>query len=332
MPRRPALSLIVPTRQRTAKLRRFLDSVARTAKHPEMIEVVLVIDEDDPDSRAVRHGGPAVKHVVGPPGRTMGALNRTGYEASAGDYVMLLNDDVVVRTRGWDETVLRCCRRFADGIVLVHVNDTLIREHLCTFPLVSRTFCELAGGICPPEYLRYRIDDHIEDVFNLLAFLGERRTVYLPDVVFDHDNAVEHPEAGRIYLSDPDVLALDAPRFLALFDARKELALRLLDRIEAETPLTVLGARRRRLDSLTDPFVLRLPGRQRVERASWFRHAADLVRRPGRATAAAAAFCGRVHVCYAQKGWRGLVRAISRRLTSKLSRENSGHPGKFGIP
>ena len=162
----------------------------------------------------------------------MGAINRAGYEASAGDYVMLLNDDVIARTPGWDATALACFRRFPDPVVLVHVNDTLFRDRLCTFPLTTRAFCERAGGICPPEYIRYRIDDHIEDVFNLLAVLGRRRTVYLPDVVFQHYNLIERPEGDRVYASDPAVLALDAPRFAALFPARKELALRLLDVIE----------------------------------------------------------------------------------------------------
>ncbi len=300
---RPTLSLIVPTRRRLEQLSRFLDSVARTAKHPAAIEVVLVVDADDPESGAVRHDGLTLKHVVVPPGRTMGALNAAGYEAAAGEYVMLLNDDVVARTRGWDETALRCCRRFPDGIVLIHVNDTLSRDHLCTFPLVSRTFCELAGGVCPRDYLRYRIDDHIEDVFNLLALLGERRTAYLPDVVFEHFNAIEDPEAGRVCVPDPDVLAHDGPRFLGLFGARKELALRLLDYVEGGTPPAVLAERRRRLGALTDPFALRVPGRQRVERALW-----------RKLTAPAVTFCRRVGRCYARGGYRGLARAAARRL------------------
>jgi glycosyltransferase involved in cell wall biosynthesis len=294
---RPTFSLIVPTRRRPDRLRQMLDSVARTARRPDDIEIILVIDADDPDSAAVSHERLSVRHVVGPHGRTMGALNETGYDASAGSYVMLLNDDVVARTPGWDATALRCCRRFADGIALVHVNDTLSTHHLCTFPLVSRTFCELAGGICPREYLRYRIDDHIEDVFNVLAFLGRRRTVYLPDVVFEHFNAVEDPAAGRVCVPDPDILALDGPRFLALFGERKELALRLLDYMENGTPPGVMAERRRRLEELSDPFALRVVGRQHVERALWRR---------------LAAVCERLGGCYARGGCGGVARAALR--------------------
>src|SRR5881275_631971 len=113
---RPTFSLIVPTRGRPDQLRHFLDSVAATACHPERIEVVLVIDADDAASLTVGHPALGIRRLVGPPGRTMGALNTAGYTASAGDYVMLLNDDVIVRTPGWDATALACFRRFPDPI------------------------------------------------------------------------------------------------------------------------------------------------------------------------------------------------------------------------
>ncbi|HJZ55703.1 MAG TPA: glycosyltransferase family A protein [Gemmataceae bacterium] len=295
---RPTFSLIVPTRSRPEQLCRFLDSVTATARHPDRIEVVLVIDADDPDSLAVGHPKLHLRRVVGPPGRTMGALNTAGYEASSGEYVMLLNDDVIVRTRGWDAAALACFRRFPDPIVLVHVNDTLIREHLCVFPLVSRAFCELAGGICPQEYRRYRIDDHIEDVFNLLAALGVRRSVYLPDVVFEHTNAVEHPEAGRVYMSDPDILALDAPLFESLFPARKELALRALDFIEGGSDPATAVLRYEVLNAIADPFALRTAGRQHVMRAPWWKRARNR---------------------YHRDGCRGLIRAVKQRITSVVT-------------
>ncbi len=310
---RPVLSLIVPTRHRPAQLRCFLDSLTATAARPESLEVVLVVDADDPASQAVRHDRLALKHVVGPPGRTMGSLNADGGAAAVGDYLMLLNDDVVARTRRWDETILTCLRGFPDGVVLAHVNDTLMRENLCTFPVVSRVFRDMAGGICPREYVRYRIDDHVEDVFNLMAYLGERRTVYLPDVVFEHLNAVEHPEAGRVYLSDPAVLALDAPRFDALFASRKELALRLLDYVEGGTSPDVLASRRRELAGITDPFALRTPGRQRVVRtaSAWSRGLQYLAK-------SGAMLMKRVRDRVRREGYRGLARAAGRKAARTL--------------
>lgn len=299
---RPFFSLIVPTRKRPEKLARFLDSVAGTAAHPERVEVVLVIDDDDRAS-CLSHPRLNVTHTLGAPGRTMGALNNAGFAASTGDWVMLLNDDVIVRTPNWDAIARKCAATFPDSFVLLHVNDTLVRQHLCVFPLVSRAFYELCGEVCPVAYRRYRIDDHIEDVFNLLAVCGERRSMYLPDIVFEHDNAVQHPEAGAVYESDPAILALDAPTFDALLPARKELALRVLQVIDSTADLS---AARAKLDAVTDSFAIRVEARQRVVRVPWW---APLRERAEREFAA----LKRVRT----KSAAQLLRAIRKRLTPR---------------
>jgi hypothetical protein len=237
----------------------------------------------------------------------MGALNNTGFAASSGRYVMLLNDDVIVRTRGWDAIALGCFGRFPDPFVLLHVNDTLMRDHLCTFPVTSRAFYELCGEVTPAAYQRYRIDDHIEDVFNLLAVAGERRVVYLPDVIFEHDNATLHPEVGAVYLSDPVILAADAPTFDALLPHRKELARRVLSAIGAE-PNAALNA-------VTDSFAIRTPGRQIVVRTPWWRGPVDAVSR-----VLATADRGR------RKSAREFVRALAKRLPKRPHAANGVTP------
>jgi hypothetical protein len=159
----------------------------------------------------------------------------------------------------------------------------------------------LIGGICPAEYERYRIDDHIEDVFNMLAHLGVRRTIYLPDVIFEHCNSVNHPTAGAVYESDPEILARDAPRFEARLRVRKEKALKVLAFIEGyRNP-----SHRTKLDQVEDSFALRTPGRQHIIHAPW------LVRVPKKIRSAAS----RLRRCYERAGLRGLTRAAFRRLS-----------------
>jgi glycosyltransferase involved in cell wall biosynthesis len=306
MPVTPVLSLIVPTRNRTEKLGRMLHSLVRTAADPNTIEVVLVVNADDRASRDFRFDGLAVRRVEVAPGLSMGALNMAGYEAAAGKYLMLLNDDVIVRTPRWDRKILSCLRGFPDGIVLVHVNDKLFGEQLCTFPIVSRVFCELADGICPRSYLRYRIDDHIEDVFNLLWVLGERRTVYLADVVFEHLRYVER-EGGRAYVPEEALLARDAPQFETLLPERKELAVRLKATIAGPVTPARVQHWRATLDAIDDSFALRVPARHRVDSESQrlrCRVAAGMRRIPGYLT---------------PQGWGSLREAIWKRLAPLIS-------------
>ena len=262
----PALSLIVPTRGRTERLRAFLDSLRSTADRAAEVEVVLVVDEDDPETIAFRHSGVALRTVVVPPGLSMGALNSRGYAAATGDYLMLCNDDVVVRTRGWDSRLRAVFGSFPDGVVLAHVNDGTFKESLCVFPCVSRRYAEFAGGICPEDYRRYRIDDHIYNVFNLLALLGEYRIQYLPDVLFEHQNYAASV-AGRTYVPDPQLHEKDTELYLASFAARKDLAAQLKSHIRARRGAADGELFRANLERPLDPL--------RMRDASHVRTAAD---------------------------------------------------------
>src|SRR5439155_5169609 len=152
-----------------------------------------------------------------------------------------------------------CFTAFLDEILLVHVNDTVLQKAQCAFPVVSRRFCELVGGICPCEYKRYRIDDHIEDIFNVLSVLGQGRTLYLPEVIFEHLNFVTNAGGVRQYFSEPETLAKDAALFDNLWPRRKELALALMARIHGTT--RNVGRWRARVDAVIDPFSVRVPER-----------------------------------------------------------------------
>lgn len=319
----PTFSLIVPTRGRIAQLRRLFDSLAATTAHPERIEVVLVLDADDSPSLAFAETRLPCVRTVGAPGRSMGALNQAGCAVASGRFMMLLNDDVLVRTRGWDRLVGRVLDRYPDGIVLGHVNDTLMRDRLCTFPILTRDYCRLAGGVCPTDYQRYRIDDHIEDVFNMLHVLGQRRTVYFPGVIFEHLNGVVMPQGHREYHADPAVLALDSPRFDAHRAERKQLVLRLLDHIDANRCAALRARQVEQLDRLDDPFALRLPGRQRLAGGL----AARLLSWRRRITPW---WWVRACACWRQRGWRGVGAAIGRRLGRLTHRAEVRPPAADG--
>jgi hypothetical protein len=310
----PIFSLIVPTRGRAAMFQRLLDSLADTAEWPEAVEVVAVIDADDPDSVQVACDRLILKQVVVPPGMTMGALNMAGYEAATGRYFMLLNDDVMARTAGWDTKIAACFAAFPDEMVLVHVNDTVFQTELCTFPVVSRKFCEFAGGICPREYQRYRIDDHVEDVFNLLGVLGERRILYLPEVVFEHFNHVTNEAGVRQYFSEPATLAVDAAVFDQRFGERKELALQLKSHIKGKCAPQNLARWRAKLALVTDPFSLRWPERLRVLTNEDLVTSAAILRADGWWHGMRRRLRKRIR----ESGYRGLALSGARRLLRTL--------------
>ncbi len=252
-------SLILPTRQRTEQVRRFLDSVKATAHSLAGLEVILVIDDDDQESASFQYDGLNLKTVQVPSGCTMGQLNMAGYREASGRHLMLVNDDIIVRTAGWDEHMLAAFRSCPDGIVLVHVNDLLFRETLCVFPCLTREFCLLTDGICEEGYRRYRIDDHIHNIFDLLSLLGHDRRIFLPDVVFEHTNVGHDAEGVPQYVLNPAIQEIDTKLFDSLLEERRQVALEAMRLIESRLTCEKQSAWRKTLDQVTDSVAIRCP-------------------------------------------------------------------------
>ena len=137
----------------------------------------------------------------------------------------------------------------------------MFRERLCTFPILSRAAC-LEVGVCPTEYRRYRIDDHIYDTYNLLAHLGHRRILYLTDVVFEHLNFVPQgpvdgaevfrSEDAKVYRPNQEILTVDADIFVNTSDDRKHDARRLAALIDRAAAERCADEYERRLGAVTD--------------------------------------------------------------------------------
>ncbi len=264
----PLISFLLPTRGKPDLARRFLRSLHETADNPQEIEVILGVDEDDAPSHSITHKALAVNTLILPPGLTMGALNRACFGASTGRYLMLINDDVIVRTPGWDTAIYRAFAGVGDDIALVHVNDLLFRERLCAFPILSRRAC-LEIGVCPACYRRYRIDDHIGDTYGLLAYLRHERRIYLKDVVFAHENyttaravrkgavPIFRSAEGKVYALEPKTFAADSRDFAARLEDRKRDTCKLARLIETADTGSCHAAYETRLAKVRDPFARR---------------------------------------------------------------------------
>jgi SAM-dependent methyltransferase len=261
-------SFLIPTRARTDRLARLFQSVLDTTARPHELEIVLGVDEDDLESQQVTHPSLHIRKTILREGLTMGQMNTACFEASSGRFLMLMNDDVILRTRDWDLIVGGVFAQFEDDIALVHVNDLLFKERLCTFPMLSRRAC-LAIGVCPPAYKRYRIDDHIYDTYNLLAFLGHRRLTYLEDVIFEHEN-FEKEEGQtadqlfrsadhKVYVPDPAIIEVDARLFDESFDQRKRDAVTLAGLIERHREASRDADHAAALVAVTDSYSYRQP-------------------------------------------------------------------------
>lgn len=229
------ISLLVPTRNRSDILVQMLDSVFATAARPELIEVVIYVDDDDPDTLSLDLRNWNVRRITGQRLR-MGALNAACFAASRGSIIILGNDDILIRTQGWDDLVRHATAQWGDEVYLLYPNDLYKLDKLCTFPIMSRLVCDTIGDPFPAEYRGAFIDVHLMDIFKQLEGGGHARIKFLGDVVFEH----MHFRAGK---SEPDATYLNRERFgddktfILLSRARSWAATRLLTLIEGTEPV-----------------------------------------------------------------------------------------------
>jgi hypothetical protein len=212
---------------------RLFESIMLTTLRPRELEVIVLLDDDDATSREIAWPDLRVRTISTQPRQPMGAMMRAGYRASQGRYVMLLNDDVIFRTDGWDARVLEAFGRFADDIALVYGNDLDQGESRPTLPFVSRVAADLMGGVCPGSYRNLHIESHLFDVFKQLSQLATDRIVYLADVIFEH----MHHAVGKGAFDGTSVKPHkehDDVLFITLDAERRHVAERLARRVAGE--------------------------------------------------------------------------------------------------
>ncbi|KQO79773.1 hypothetical protein [Rhizobium sp. Leaf262] len=225
------ISLLLPTRGRRKLVYRFLESVLTTAAHPEEIEVVICVDDDDVDSHNIVFPGLALKQIV-VPRQNMGAYNDICLEQASGDISIAVNDDMIVRTHGWDDKIRSMDAEYPDGIYLAYGNDLFKGRKLCTFPIMSRRMTDLMFAAYPRIYRGAFIDVHLMDIFKRLSKMGFERFIYLEDVVFEHVHY-------RVDASVLDKTYTERPRFgddrvfIGLIEQRAAEALRLANAISS---------------------------------------------------------------------------------------------------
>jgi len=162
-----------------------LNSLFSLADSPADLEVIVYVDDDDTETLALDISPWNVVKITGPR-QAMGRLNATCYARSRGSIIMLGNDDMVVRTRGWDTRVRNEVARFPDKVYLLYPNDLYKGDKICTFPILSRVTCDSIGDPFPAEYRGAFIDIHVMDIFKRLCGHDHDRIVYLDEVVFEH--------------------------------------------------------------------------------------------------------------------------------------------------
>jgi hypothetical protein len=216
------ISILLPTRGRKKLAERFITSVYENSISPNKVEIILYIDEDDVKSQEINVKNTHIIKIIGDR-CSMGACNMRCLEEANGQIIVLANDDVVIRTKGWDEKIRLMHRSITDQIYLAYPNDLNKGKNLSAFPILSRKTCELLSQPFPILYRGAFIDTHLMEIFIRLKHIRDNRIRYMEDVVFEH----LHFRIGKVEIDqtykDRDRFA-DDMIFLSLNKVRKDAA------------------------------------------------------------------------------------------------------------
>lgn len=224
------ISILCPTRERPVQMAQFMKSLEKNTLKKDSLELIVYLDEDDTSEYSFSGFGFKIDAIVGKR-VSMGEFNTRCLEKATGNIIILLNDDVIVKTNCWDQLVLDVHQRFEDGIYLAYGNDLHKGRKIATFPILGRMTCEVMTQPFPKEYAGALIDYHLFDIFKRLEKCGYHRIVYLPELIFEH----MHFRAGK---AEPDNIYqrrnryLDDKVFINLSDLREVQADRLITSIE----------------------------------------------------------------------------------------------------
>lgn len=177
------ISVLCPTRGRPQQVANMMRSIEETATI--LPEVLFYVDNDDA-GLPQEDRWPGVKVLRGPRILMTEMWNRCA-EVATGEILMLSGDDMLFKTKGWDDLVRRAFAAFPDRLVMVHGDDGLHGNQFGTHCFLHRAWVDAVGYFSPPYFSSDYGDTWINDVFNAL-----NRRIFVP-IVTEH----LHPLAGK---------------------------------------------------------------------------------------------------------------------------------------
>jgi hypothetical protein len=149
------VSVLLPTRHRTALVERSIKSLLSNCRDPGRIEIVAAYDDDDHVSDQYFQSS-KWHSLIKQFGSTDQVLECTpwGYSGlnhyytamakqSQGQWLMIWNDDAVMQTVNWDQHVAD----HKDFVGMLHMTTENFKPTLTLFPLIPRVWINLFGEV-----------------------------------------------------------------------------------------------------------------------------------------------------------------------------------------
>jgi|TARA_R100000027_G_scaffold64825_1_gene58717 hypothetical protein len=186
------ISFCCPSRGRPELAKRLVDTATETQSGDT--EFLFYLNDDDPTLGQYKDLLDAKHYTVGPNQSTCYSWNLMA-QKSKHDIIMLMGDDVQVKTKDWDGIISNEFNRFQDKILMVVPSDgrmkgtrRLKQEEPTMWPdknlpaahfAIHRNWFNTVGYLAPPFFWHWHVDSYTQKVARKI-----NRCLYLPTVEF----------------------------------------------------------------------------------------------------------------------------------------------------
>lgn len=186
-------SFVLPTLGNPKLVCKFLDSLQRTTKHKNKIEVLFAIDEGKIEIINIvdeMKYAFSIKWFERP--KTNDFTNdyyNFLANHSNGKNIIAFNDDAWIRTQDWDEKILRKIKEYNWSIYMVDIPDTarIKYGHLFPcFPCVSRRGMNTLGWLLCEKVRMYPADMATYGIYKDI-----NRVIHIDNVLVEHEHILE---------------------------------------------------------------------------------------------------------------------------------------------
>lgn len=182
------ISILLPSRNRPDNIKRLVRTIQETADNFEDIEIIVRLDDDEPQLEAYMDSPPPNTILFTGDRVVLSQLWNECYEKAHGEILMHAGDDILFQTRGWDTIVKSTFAEYPDNIVFVFGNDGSPHNgNFGTHGFIHKDWAEAVGYFVPPYFSSDYNDTWLNDVARMI---GRHRHI---DILTEH----LHPDLGK---------------------------------------------------------------------------------------------------------------------------------------
>ena len=166
------ISILLPTRERSRKFKRMLDSLMKTCTKPERVEILLLLDEDDNELKNYQkiiksndYINISIKIFIKNL-KTHAIRNNFLAKKINGNIIFTLNDDMIFVSNNWDKIIDKEFSKidYKKPYCLWISSDIKYRYLHCDYPIINKAWYERLGYVGSEFFNFWYLDTWICDL------------------------------------------------------------------------------------------------------------------------------------------------------------------------